>query len=484
MSVTFLQPLTDWLTRFLQPAPAVALNPALACDVDPAPLKRQLQIEQRARAAAQQELPPTEMTTLDSDQREIIAEVDARVRQLNSHYDQKLRHYDSERQRIDLTTHQVAIEHTAEQARLELQGMTTRNRPVLERDKTIVQDYRDAYHRFRKRHRREVEANYPPSRSLTYGVLLIILVLESMFNAFFFAQGSSLGLLGGLLQALLFSLVNLAFAFVVTANLWRWTNHVDRHWRYIGYTSVVLALLLSLLLNLGIAHYRDLYPLQLDNTLVAAWMRLWRVPFELSQSGWLLCLVGVLLSFVAIRKGYHADDDYPGYGRQQRRFYAALQSYFDQIDALTAQNDALQQQALKTLEREQQRADHMFKNLSFIYSNRPALSRSYADCYASYQQLLTLLISDYRDHNRRHRTTPPPVTFMEPVTLSQAPLVLESPADERYRQQQQIYAQLPQQLATVRSEIRRLASDNVMQLQTISASLQDSYQQLKQRSDL
>lgn len=52
------------------------------------------------------------------------------------------------------------------------------------------------------------EASYPTSRLLHFGIIALVVVVESVANAEFFASVSTLGLVGGFLQAVGVSLVN------------------------------------------------------------------------------------------------------------------------------------------------------------------------------------------------------------------------------------------------------------------------------------
>src|SRR4029077_17292735 len=55
----------------------------------------------------------------------------------------------------------------------------------------------------------------PAGRTLLAGLLVLMVVLEGLANAFFFAAGVESGLLGGFVYAALFAAINVALAYLV-----------------------------------------------------------------------------------------------------------------------------------------------------------------------------------------------------------------------------------------------------------------------------
>jgi len=83
----------------------------------------------------------------------------------------------------------------------ELTTVIKKSQESLQKIHNLKIEKHNALLRFRKENQLEREANYPKSKVLFWGLLFIILILESMANSYFYAQGSDLGLLGGVLQA-------------------------------------------------------------------------------------------------------------------------------------------------------------------------------------------------------------------------------------------------------------------------------------------
>jgi hypothetical protein len=269
------------------------------------------------------------------------------------------------------------------------------------------------YQNFRARNRLVRLARQPPNRPLSVAVGIFLIVLESIFNAVFFAGGSDLGILGGVILAASFSAVNVG---VAALNGWfplRWINHRNIVLKSLGSISFIVLLFASICLNGFVAHYRDLSQSLPDSEpLQAAYFGLFHSPLHLeSIESWFLLMLGVVLAVVAVAKGYGLDDPYPGYGAHDRRRAHSERAYEearqDVLESATAVRDdftAVIREKIETLRGSSSQRRNLLssraRNLAEFQAHEVHLAHAA-------QHLLSI----YRTANESRRPTPAPAYF-------------------------------------------------------------------------
>jgi hypothetical protein len=237
-------------------------------------------------------------------------------------------------------------------ARLEIEKVIQGQRAQIKRRFDEYQRELRALRAYKAIHQLAAPANYPESHVLHWAFIFALMVMEAIANAYFFAQGSDLGLLGGVIQAFLISGVNVGVALfigvVILPNLNLKIGILREARSKIIFSLALLAVLLYLPLviafNLLVAHFRDqleITPFDAFNAAMAAVESFWNAPFGISNvDSWLLFGVGLLFAAIALLKGYTADDRNPGYGKLDRRFHQAESVYNAEekklIDAVNA----------------------------------------------------------------------------------------------------------------------------------------------------
>ncbi len=255
-------------------------------------------------------------------------------------------------------------------------------------------------------------ARYPESNIYHFGLLAFVIVLESIANAYFFAQASDLGLLGGILQAAVFSLVNVAWSFGLGLTAYRYLNAPGIGFRLLAVIGVAVHLAGALLINLAIAHYRDLIALSPDGATFAVITQLKEAPFQLEAfESLMLFLIGSLIAGFAVWKGYNTDDPLPGYGPADRAF--------SEVDAVCRETrEQLLLEAEDALDAARDPIDDdlaAFEASVGAVKDRLELFGAIADglknAGGAYQRLSTSLLKVYREENQAVRNDPAPAHF-------------------------------------------------------------------------
>lgn len=178
----------------------------------------------------------------------------------------------------------------------------------------------------------ERSAIYPDSHILTFSVLAILVLFEGLANAYFFAGSSDLGLLGGWLQAITVSFVNVITAFFVIGYLClRHLTNPQKRWSFMAAAiGLPISVAFIAVLNLAAAHYRDLLEIhaatlaiggaEVTGELIAPIQHLIAAPFSFQTlEAYLLLTLGLTFAIIAAYKGRTFDDAIPGFGVVQRR---------------------------------------------------------------------------------------------------------------------------------------------------------------------
>ena len=176
------------------------------------------------------------------------------------------------------------------------------------------------------------EASYPDSAVFHYALVSVVIVAESALNMYFFAQGSTYGLLGGFFQALLISITNVFLALLAGTWALRHLNHKRSDLRILGLLSFLVYLPFASFFNLVAGHYRDLLERHSQDFANAAEVA--KVlgdaipsalgdPMNVTFNSLMLITLGMIASSFGLFKGFTSDDRYPGYGAVHRRFTEA-----------------------------------------------------------------------------------------------------------------------------------------------------------------
>jgi hypothetical protein len=163
------------------------------------------------------------------------------------------------------------------------------------------------------------DADYPTSALYHFSILGVIAIVESLANAYFFAQGNDLGLLGGYLEATLISVVNIGSSLLVGVYLLPFKNYYKVVIRIISYLVLLLFSVFILIFNLGVGHYRDLRSLDPLRPVTDSLQTILKDPLNLTLNGSMLFAIGIGVAIYATSKAYKSDDPYPKYGQVDRK---------------------------------------------------------------------------------------------------------------------------------------------------------------------
>lgn len=272
------------------------------------------------------------------------------------------------------------------------------------------------------------QADYPDSRIWHVGIIVVLALVETVINAFFYENAQ--GLLGGFTVALGVSFTNLVGAGMLGYGF-RYKNLAKMEHKLAGMACLVLFIVLGIYANAIFASFRSEYqmildpsdPLQVRQGFALAAAEAKKI-FYLGMSfsdmtSFVLFGLGIVLSLFAFYKGYTFDDKYPGHGPLDRKRKAALaveiaqqeilrQKVKDFLHHRKADVQATLHDPAQIINLASRRASDLQIAKSTLINQAQAVQRDF-----------TLVLSTYRNANVAVRATQAPEYFKSVPDLAQ-----------------------------------------------------------------
>ncbi|HYE00440.1 MAG TPA: glycosyltransferase family 87 protein [Alphaproteobacteria bacterium] len=388
---------------------------------DSTSLAKTVRAHKTALANGKLNQPATDADDLDATETRIVALSEEALAGLRTATRAEFDRIEREQAGLTVTEADVSLEDLRLQARQDIATLKSDHRANLERLRLEERHKLRELNYFRESNYLRREAEYPASNVLHWALVALMVLVESVGNAYFFAQNNALWLIGGFWQALLISVLNIALSLLAGVFLLRQLNHYSLMRRLSGMFGLALFFAAAGVFNLLTAHYRTVLELNPDTAFQEAVPHFIAQPLGLgSYEAYLLFLLGVVFVSVALFKGYTADDRYPGYGKVDRAYRTALSAYREAEDALQAACKAVQDKALRTI---QQRIDKVQTTVSAYAASIESAQRA-AQRFDERAKVINAacqtVLKQYREDNRKVRTIPEPGYFATFPDLDQS----------------------------------------------------------------
>ncbi len=441
-------------------------------------LKEELNIVALAKMQARENKPLTDATHLDANEQKITSFFQDRLSSVKQEIYKKVASYDHMAMRVsDITTILAEAKYASEEF---VQNITTFQESAKQRIKEIKHEYsvrKDDLEKFKAKNNITREASYPNSKILYIGIIMVILLSETSLNAYFFAKGNELGLIGGAAQALIISLINVVSAFFLGGYLVKKLNLVKKS-PVLKYG--VLAALLSfatviLFFNLLVGHLRVQLGIDPDAAYVEAIKTFMAAPFGLNEfDSIILVIVGLLSFLIAFTDFYKMDDEYPGYGQLDRKYQDALIDFNELKEELLEEIEGSSKSILNKLETQQMTSKVIMQELMEVPIFRQKLQDHAREYFRYLNNTYGSMISLYREINNDNRTDDAPAYFNEPVSLenSEEIEIVDDQFKKDLQEYQKAVLELPHIIGeqklkintTLKSVIAELGSESDMEL--------------------
>ena len=379
-------------------------------------LKKELRLEERGGRHGAREEPPSDAASCDSIEREVLTAVE-------NYYDQAARTYRDNMESYERRLHGQAIDGLVSEIRVAFANAKANFLAEVQTGKGALQNLRDelldserAFQVFRRDHQLDRPAHYPDSQLLHLGILVVILLGESVLNGIMLARGHELGVLGGVGSAFMIALVNVL---MLGFGLGGWGLRLSHHRKTAIRVSGILLLLLGcsvvVAFNLLVAHYRDaLGGVEPQAAGLEAVRSLRLDPFGVADAqSWFLFVMGCCFAVVGAFDRLKMEDAYPGYGKVARHRQRAR----DDLEATKADLIAgLQDErddCVDTAREARQEIDRRIQETQTILAARRGQHQAYEAHCKHLEQVANDLLKTYREANTSLRKTPAPRHFGE-----------------------------------------------------------------------
>ena len=264
---------------------------------------------------------------------------------------------------------------------------------------------------FEDKHHLEEPAEYPESKIFHWSIVAAMVLVESIANSYFFAKGSDFGLIGGALQALMISVVNIFMALFGKLPVSK-PNHISLARKFFAGAGVLAYGFFVLAFNLATAHYRALLEIDPITALVETIPNLKQGPFDFDNfDAAILLFIGIIFAIAAVIKSYKADSFYPGHGPLDRRHKAAEEEY-------RVARQKVREDAHNELDNGAKSAERIEGDARRAVFQQPVLLKQldqFSGKYQSFNQELNrcqqALLQSYRDRNSIVWHSPAPDYF-------------------------------------------------------------------------
>jgi hypothetical protein len=403
-------------------------------------ISNELKLEHHGKTNGSRNKPSADTDMEDSVEGDILAEIQRRAWKAGEEYRSQLELYDGRiRQALLATDQRVAIEAAGEGALTDFKVQASDDLDHLFSARAEVEGREQEFEAYRtaRRVKRLPHITTPGQQTVRVLILAIIVVMESMLNGMFFAQGSEGGIIGGITQAFLLALFNVGSAVLFAKYilpLWRTRRDPTL---FVIFTMMYGMWVLGL--NLFIGHFRDRYIEHAGNVPLAELMNgLVTNPAGLQDAAsLLLVMLGVGLNIVSVLDAASMQDPDPEYGAIGRRRAEAMTAYAHQkarcLAGLTERRDEATEGFSAAIEAMRTAGF----DLRLAIEGRARLHQNYIAYLTHVHETYVRLLGRYRDANSRARTLPPPERFgrrpLRPEFLNEPALSAQSNSGEEDR---------------------------------------------------
>jgi hypothetical protein len=397
--------------------PALQTFPALNIDQ----IAGELRIAERATASGSHNHPSQESTAEDVIESDIRQYIDGRARKAQDDYQAQISLYEGRIRRV-LFSADLGAEITGigEKALGDFKRVASNDRDYLNNARREVEGAEKELEAFKQSNKLQrmpkvISQNEKWARWI---LILILIIFESILNGLFFAQGSEKGLIGGVFQALVFSILNVGVAVLLAIKAFPQINHINNGRKLLGVIALAVYAWWAISFNLFIGHFRDMY-VQVVGQVAANDLiqRLFATPFGFVEArSLILVMLGILLSIIAFIDAYGFEDRYPGYGYVGKRYQQASLGYAARKEScLTGLTDR-RDKAMDDFQTVINAIKNAEMELRLALEGRLHLHRQFQAYLRHLEDSYFNLIQRYHESNIQSRTEPPPPRFLQRPT--------------------------------------------------------------------
>jgi hypothetical protein len=382
-------------------------------------IARELRLDERAERAAMAGQPAPDSDGPDSAELDVLGKIETCARRASEDYLSQRDVYEGRIQKSAITPDlQVQIESAGSNALVDFKAEIIHDQNQLHTLLRSVGNRESEFREFRERNGLNRLPKHVATGQRTFALVLLVvfILLESIINGMFFAEGSEAGIIGGVVQALVLSVLNVGVASLYAVYGLPLLFHRQGAVKLVGVFVTILFGLWLVGLNLAIGHFRDLFVVDAGKVQMPLLLhRLTTAPLLLGDAkSAILVLLGIALGLLAVIDVAAMRDLYPGYGAIGHRRDLAIDHYAEENAKSLASMMQLRDHTVEDLSS----AIELIRGTQFeLQQAIEGRTRLHHNLRAYFDHLAVVherLIQRYREGNRRVRRGEAPLYFRSP----------------------------------------------------------------------
>jgi hypothetical protein len=408
-------PFKSVLESLRAPVHDYKINTELLGQLNPNTISKELNLESLGNSRGEEEQPTSASAVFDDIESQIAERIGAGKKQASEIIENELLTYSSRISNLDFEGRFFEIRQAGPKA---ISDFTTEielglNEMHIERRK--LKDIEIESEHFRKINGLEFRTAKVPTdleQVLRSMLIVILVIIETYFNGTFLAKGNELGLLGGVFEAAGFAILNVGFSIILTGLGIRQLIHKKFVRKLFGIVSLILFLVVTLTINVALAHYREVSSTLLEGAGTEVVSRMWANPLGLTEiESWELLGIGMLFALITSIDVLFFKDVYPSYSSVQQKLNVALSNYKQNFQESLEELEKKKELFHDTIMELNSALSKRYQELDVILANRQRLSAIYLAHHEQLQRTSDALYSIYYSANQSARKTPAPKRF-------------------------------------------------------------------------
>ncbi|WP_156958655.1 hypothetical protein [Labrenzia sp. DG1229] len=209
-------------------------------------------------------------------------------------------------------------------------------------------------------------------------------------------------------------------------------GHKSKFRAFVGINSLVIYFAFTVVLNLALAHYRDVAEGLTTGGGLIVMERLLARPFHLDDiMSWILFGVGAAFSLIAFLDGFFWTDPYPQYGAVQRRLEKRRVVYAETKKKLVDDLNDVRENYCDQIDEISRDLSDRRGEFDAILSHRSRLVRLFDQHQSHLEVSCNSLLNIYREANRRARSNRAPKRFSSPYKIDRVQVAANVEGERR-----------------------------------------------------
>jgi hypothetical protein len=396
--------------------PSLQVFPDVSIDA----VARELNVAERGKENGKLDLPPSSSANFDETEYAILERIFAEQKAAHHALVDQLETYAQRLSALDFHGRFTVIQHAAPAAVSEFNAEAQQGRDELHQLRRALVENERERNLFQDKNGLQRAPRVPTTATqvLKITVLVFLFMTETYINAVFLAKGNELGFIGGVSEALVFAVLNVLVSFAIGLGGIRQLNCRGAFRKLIGAFSLIAWLAFVVVLNLALAHYREVSGALINDAGAKVISRLWQSPAGLEDiKSWLFVGIGLVWSVFALIDGIFFTDPFPGYAALEVRVRKAHKDYIDRKNWLIDQLRDIRDDATVQMDEAQTDLGKRRSTHTAILQGRARILQLFTQHQEQLERAGNAVLSKYRTANRQARSSPPPGRFDEHWTM-------------------------------------------------------------------